>query len=839
MLFSWNLLKRYINIKDTPESIANYLTLKSCEIEDIKVREIPKTVIIWFVTSCKKHPDADRLFITEVDCWEKWKYQIVTWADNITDNIYVAVALPNTYLPAKNLEIVPIKMRWVESNWMICSKEELWINEDIDKHWIWILNEDFDYLSKQYIWKSLVDEFPFLNNFIFDVDNKTLTNRPDLTGHLWQAIELNAIYKIFNPDKVYLDNIKQIFSTFFDINIFEALENSKKNEINILSETPKCRTYSIIKLSNIKVKKSIFKQRLDLIDLWEETINNFVDFSNIFMFLTSQPIHFFDAKKIEWNIKIIEAKGWEKFKALDWKEYNLEKWDIIIIDEKKILALAGIIWWESSAINDNTNEILVEIANFDPIQVRKTWNRLNLRTNAKIRFEKNINPLFSLYSVLLFLDQIKMSWLEYSFSWLNYFYSEIVKRLFSKQVSIDFKMLKDFSWIKIDDNEILNILDKLWFRTLYNNKKYSLFVPAWRSIEDINIEPDVYEEVIRIYWYENVKWKKLIHNMEYVNYTDWVEITNLSEKVFVDKFWFNLLETYPRFNKNLLDNLLKEDSDKLLKTLYSIKNPISPEFKYLRNNLYYNMFDVVKKNFRLFDNIKILEIWKIYDISFEKKEKLALWACIYNEKINSWKDYNIFVLKDAVKELLNEYKLKWLLQYKIIDSNDKSNYFLNILSHPYQKALIYLNNIEIGFIFTLHPYFHKLFKIPQNSQITFVQLDLENLINVKKSYKTKSIEKINYFTLEDQIVERDLSFVISKDLYYWEIINSVLKIKEVVDYEVFDIYDLWNFENWWQWLKSISIRIKIYWQNMTSSDINNIMKKVINEVEKHWWKLRK
>ena len=822
MLFHGNLLKRYINLKDDPENIANYLTLKTCEIEEIKKREIPSEVVIWFVEKCEKHPNADKLKITQVNCWKKWVYQIVTGADNIKENIYVPVALPWCYLPAKDLKIKPVVMRWVESNWMICSKEELWIMEDLDKHGIWILDEDLNTLSKEDLWKKLTDEVPFLNNFIFDIDNKTLTNRPDLTGHLWQAIELHTIYKEFKPQTVYLDNIAWMFETFFNFNIFDVLDNSNKAKKDVIIKTPKCRSYSLIELNNVKIKKSDFKQRLDLIDLWQDSINNWVDFSNIFMFLTSQPIHFFDADKVNWDIKITLAKWWEKFKALDWKEYILEEWDIIIVDNEKILALAGIIWGESSAVNEDTKNILVEIANFDPIQIRKTGNRLALRTEAKIRFEKNINPLFSLYAVLLFLDQLKMSGLEYDLGGISYGYVEDVKKLLFKSVDIDFDDLRKFSWLDISDEKVKNILEKLWFRLTLMWKKYKVVVPVWRSDADINIPEDIYEEVIRIYGYENINWKNLLRSMEQVPYVPKVDLVRLAEEISVQEFHFVLLETYPWFetNWNKIVNLPVNSDyfDKLL----SLKNPISPENKYLRNTLFFNLLKVVEKNFRFFDDIKIVETWKVWNNDKTIEEKLLFGAMIYKKEVKNWKENNIFTLKNLAKRILSKYGLKGLIEVKLLSEN---------LAHPKQSWEILLNKQVIWKIFTLHPYFHKDFKFPQKSQITYLELNLDKIIQLKEKTKQKPIEKVNYYTLEDQIVERDLSFVISKQESYGKVLQAVEKIKQVIDVEVFDIYDLGD-------KKSISLTIKIYGENMTSDDINNVMDKAIKEAEKVWAKLR-
>lgn len=816
MLFSSNLFRRYINIKDDPANIAEFLTLKACEIEEIIERNIPREIVIWYVKSCNKHPDADKLFVTNVDCWSLWNFQIVTWAENIRENIYVPVALDWAYLEARDLTIKPVKMRWLESNGMICSKEELWINEDLLLHGIWILDEDINTLSKEDLWKALADEVPFLNSFVFDIDNKTLTNRPDLTWHLWQAIELNAIYNIFSKEKIYMNDIPNVFESFQNTNIFEALENSKKWNQTIESKTELLRSYLTIELKNVKIEKTSFETRLSLIDLGEKSINNFVDFSNLFMILSWQPIHFFDADKISGKILIETAIWWERFLDLTDKEHTLKKWDILIKDEEKILALAGVIWWKSSQVWEWTKNIVVEIWNFDPIQIRKTWNHHGLRTNAKIRFEKNINPLFSLYSLFLFLDQLKISWIKAEVAWINYFYQESLKDFLSKYLDFNFDKFKKFTWIdKILQEDAENILLNLWF--VFRNKQIK--PPYRRSWADINIQEDIFEEIVRIYGFENIEWKKLINKMSYVEPCEEIVLSRMLERIFVEQHAFNLIETYAWFDIAVVDKLTSIDKNKL----YSLKNPTSPENKYLRSNMFFNFFNVLSKNFRNFDEIKVLETWKIF--SLEGGEKLALWAVLYKKELLDWKDNNIFELKEMVNKALWEYSLKWLLVYK------NQDFEFEWISHPKQFANIFLNNNKIWEIFTLHPYHHKDFKFPETAQITFLQLDLHKLIEMKSQTKTKSTSNMLYYTQEDQIVERDLSFFVDKNANYSIVSDSIKKIKEIIDYEVFDIYD---FDD----KKSISLKIKIYWKSMTSEDINDIMKKAIAAVEKNWWKLR-
>lgn len=287
---------------------------------------------------------------------------------------------------------------------MICSKTELDIPEDQEHHWIWNLGEDLE-VGQDDLGLALSEKFPWLDATVFEVDNKSLTNRPDLTGHFGAAIELNALYpdtlKRYNKTLEYM----QTFKTTDMLALLEQSDKKITKQIHLRSDA--VLSYIAVQLQGIDVKRSDFFTRLQLLDLGAKPVNNWVDFSNLFMQISGQPIHCFDADKIKGDIIIRYAQDGEAFLDLFGVEHHLIGSDLVIADEEKILALAGVIGGLSSGITEHTKNILVEIANFDPVVVRKTGTRLGLRTDAELRFEKNINPVFSLYALLLFLDELK------------------------------------------------------------------------------------------------------------------------------------------------------------------------------------------------------------------------------------------------------------------------------------------------------------------------------------------------------------------------------------------------------------------------------------------------
>lgn len=279
------------------------------------------------------------------------------------------VALVGTHLPAIDLTIGKRAVRGVESAGMICAKSELGIKEDLDQHWIWNLSLDLE-LADEDVGLALSDKFPWLDATVLEVDNKGLTNRPDLTGHFGAAVELNAIY---DAAKKRYAKIKDYMQQFQNSNILDILEHSeKKLQRAVINETSGLNTYIALELHGVQVKESDFFTRLQLIDMAMNPVNNWVDFSNIFMNISGQPLHFFDADKVKGDLIIRDAKAGERFVDLFGTEHILQESDIVIADQSQVFALAGVIGGLESGITEQTKNIIVEIANFDPVRVRKT-----------------------------------------------------------------------------------------------------------------------------------------------------------------------------------------------------------------------------------------------------------------------------------------------------------------------------------------------------------------------------------------------------------------------------------------------------------------------------------
>lgn len=829
MKYSLNLLKHFISINDSVQNIADKITLKTVEVEEIIERKIDKHIVIWKIMSAENHPDSDHMSVCQVDCGPKWKFQIVCGAANVQWAHYIVAALEWAVFEEAGITIAPRKLRGVESNGMICSKNELWIPEDTDKPRIWELDKDFDDISDADLWTPLTDKYPRLDSAVIDVDNKWLTNRPDLTWHFGMAIDLNSMY---DDNQISYNGVSTYFDTFKNTNVLDLINNKWATKIWLKTETDNVNSYILMEINGVTVRPGGMLSRLHMYDLWSKPISNWVDFSNLFMNITWQPIHFFDADKVKWNIIVRQARDWEKFVDLFEKEHELLASDMVIADEEKVLALAGVVGWLNSWVSDDTKNILVEIANFDPVCVRKTWVRLGLRTDAELRYEKNISPSFSQYVFVLFLDLLKYYskdlW-NYDIWGISYFGKNSSLSYFQNALSIDYTALQNFIFgetVEWFEDTAKTILTRLWFWVSWDN----VSVPFWRSPDDINIVQDVYEEVARIYGYEKIPTTSLKSDVSLPKTPSMVKLSRAIEESFVRDFGFDQVETYPWVDQKSLE-IFGVD----LSNLYGLKNPIDTDKPYLRDDIDYIMINYVTKNCKFFDDFRIFDLGRIwskkYDIKNENAkfanefvwERLKFAGMYYQKSTKTWEDDLLLLAKWDIDKLFATLGLSGEISY---EKTNKKAY------HPKKQWNILFNGQEVWFLGTIHPLILKNYKIPETANLVYISLDLHSINELLKS--TDYVVD-GYETLQDQIVWRDLCFVVDEDVDYGAVLDVAKNVHEVSDLEVFDLYKGTNLQ---EWKKSIAFKIKIKWENMQTEEINAVMDKVIRKVEATWAKLR-
>lgn len=838
MLFSSNLLKQYISLHIESQNLMSEMTLHACEVEQILSRQLPNEVVIGYVTDTKKHPNADTLTICQLDCGIHGSYQICTAADNIRSQIFVPVALPWCYLPAIDLTIGARQMRWEDSNGMICAKVELGINEDADQHGIWILDEDFADITQEDIGMVLSKKYEWLDNTILDVDNKTINNRPDLTWLLGMAIEMKAIFSYDHKQWQIIrqQNITNTLSEHYPTRTLELLGHSKQPRQQISIKTPWCSVYSLLQLDGIQVRKSPFYDRLALIDSGLSPKNNWVDFSNLFMTIVGQPIHIFDADKIKGTIVVRNATDGEKMIDLTGLEHDLKSQDIVIADDSGVIALAGVIGWISTAVTDATKNIVIEMAHFDPVATRRTSMRIGVRTDAVMRFEKTLSPLLSLTSLSIILDLLKqyapMLW-DFTFVGMQSIMSDEVRQRATSWQWIQIDPTHIISLLlgrvydpTIDDDVMISILTLLWFtiKKETESEQWNVCVPWWRGSDDMNIAEDIAEEIVRIYGYDRIQSLPYAESMTYVPLRSALHVARTVEQILVQRHQADQLQTYPRCDELFFD-LLDYDRSHLVK----LRNSTTPELSYLRPSLLPNLLQAVAKNSKIYDYFTLFDSGQTRNksetfsrfLNKQSFETTKIGIVSYKKEVTAWRDDTLLQVKDMISDIVHQIWLQGELSY----TATSYSYY-----HPKKQWIIYLDNHEIGYIAQYHPNTLENLKIDPSAQVVGAELYLEKLEDIVTTQGSTFEFQNEYLTIQDQILTRDVSFVISKDLPFWVITSAIQGIDAIIATNIFDLYQ-------WEHLpadkKSIALSLTIRGNGKRSAEqINAVVDEVIQAVQK-------
>lgn len=820
MKFSKNLLSKFVNISDNIEDLCNNLTLKSFEVEWIESRILPELLVIWKCTSVSKHPDADKLNVCQVDCWSHGIFQILTGGENIAADKFVPVALPWCTLPHIWLEILPRKMRGMESNGMICSKWEIGINEDEENHWIWLLEEDFSDLTDADIGKALSEKYPRLADDIFEVKNIAIANRSDLTWHMWLAYEVSAIY---NQEMVS-------YGDLFAKPELPAWQKTITDQTNWL-----LRNYHIVEIENAAIKKSNFSIRTMCRDFEVIPRNSRVDYSNISMNISCQPLHFFDKDKIDGDVYISLANDGEEFVDLFGQSHTLTSNDIVIKDNSKTIALAWVMWWLNSSIDENTKNILVEIANFDPIYIRKTATRLNLRSDASGRFEKNINPFWTTKCANMLVNELSQyksyyssdMW-DYNIVWLTSYENSDLIIEFEHAMDINVTTVNEFIFGEQSEDyflsaeDIVNILTKLWFECETSEETITVTSPSWRN--DISNLQDIYEEIARIYGYDNIPENQFLGKISSPNQTNIYTVNRKSED-----FWlankYNQVETYPRISDSDIVRYGFDNPDCKLIKMY---NTVDEKNSHLRPAISPSLVNNIINNHKFYDNIKIFDIAKTYiykDCSHNDQANIFwniagtaehFWVAIasYSNKSSDRKSDNTLSLKSEIKNYINKLGITW--EIKFVKSSE--NHF-----HPNKQATIYIWETAVGGMGQIHPLILDESKLPSDSDLAVVELNLSLICDLISNEFVQPV----YYNQQDQLVDRDLSFVMPTSFDYGLVLAAAKSVTDVIDVKVFDIYQIDSLT------KSIGIKIYILGDGTWTTDqINAVMANCRTEVEK-------
>lgn len=793
MLISLNWLKQYIDLDGIEiNEMENALTMIGQEVEKIEVLgENLENVVTAQIIEKEIHPDSDHLTICKVDNGKEI-LQIVCGAPNHKAGDKVVLAQVGAKL-APDFVIKKGKIRGVESNGMLCSEEELNIGKDSSG--IMILPEDTPVGVP-------MKEYLGINDTVFELE--ITPNRPDCLSHIGIARELGAYYN------------KEVKYPSFAINS----ESSEKTADNISVEIENsnlAKRYVARIIKNVTVKESPkwLKERVESIGI--RSINNIVDASNFIMMELNQPNHTFDLDKIEGG-KIVVRAGHEneKLVTLDEQERELNSDDIVISDGVKAVALGGVMGGQNSEITENTKNILLEVANFNSQNVRKTSRRLTLFSESSYRFERRVDEENAINVINRLANIIQEVAGGEILEGVVDNYPVPYKK---KTATLNFERLNCFVGKNIPRETVIGILTRLEIEVVDNGETLTLTAPTYR--DDLENEQDYFEEVIRMYGFDNIE--NILPKLD-ISEKPVIDTTKLSTQVKLIAANAGLKEVinYSFVPKDAMEKIKYTSVER--ENLIDLLRPITEDFVTLRPTLLYSLLKNAKENMnRNVTSIRFFEVSRTFVKAEElAKEEVKLGIILAGENNKTlWNPkpvpYDFYDLKGIVEEIFTQLKFNNYM----IKRSEQSQY------HPGRSVDVFVGRELIGSFGEIHPDVLENFDLGKTSVLVG-----EFNIDLIQKYIGK---KIKYQGIvKYPAVPRDFAFVMREDILVGDVLKTIQKVdKKIEKVELFDIY---QGAGVLPGMKSVAISVILRDKNKTlvEKEIVDISNKIVAKVEKDY-----
>ena len=783
MKFSENWLREIIDPKIDSNKLSYQLTMAGLEVDDItKACNKFEGLFVSEVRSVKKHPNADRLNICEVDVGEKDLLSIVCGAPNVKKGMRTVLAKVGAQL-ANQPKLKPVKLKGIESCGMLCSSSEIGLSDD---------SSGIIELSKHEPIGKPLDELIDSDNNIIDL---SLTpNRGDCLSIYGIARELAVINQ-------------SNFSEYEKKTIEVSTENASQVKLSAKEACPKyvCR---IVENVDLSVKTPLWmSEKLRCSGI--QSINIVVDIANFVMLELGQPLHMFDNDLLTGGIEVRFPKGKEKLKLLDETEIEIKDKTLLIADKSGPIAMAGLMGGFDSAVSNQTKNILIESAFFKPEVIIGEARQYGLHTESSHRFERGVDPKIQEAAIE------RASELVLSFCGGNA--GPIVEEKNDKEIPKNHEVLLRKTQIKrvlgidFDKKFITQSFSRLGMICEPSNNDWKIIPPSHRS--DIKIEADLIEELARIYGYDSIpastsntvsKIKSIKHSRQIVSQVREV----LTNRDYQEVITYSFVD--PEIHR-LINN------EKVL----TLQNPIASELSEMRTSLLPGLINALQRNIKRHkERVRFFETGLIFEEKKEISQEHHVAGVIYgNSEQKQWNKAdnpsNFFDIKCDIEVLL-----KYLVGAEKFKFSTES---VNAL-HPGQAMKIYMNENEIGYFGQLHPAIS--LKLNFKKEVFIFDLNLD-LISEKNKTQYKALSKF-------PIVKRDISIVVDEDITFTMISENIEKNASdlLVNLELFDIYQGKGIE---KGKKSVALGLTFQSirSTLTDEEINNNMHSLINGLSDH------
>lgn len=745
MKLSKSFLNDYVDVSDISISdIASKMISVGNEYDSIESLAKGSNLVIGLVLDKKPHPDSDHLNVCNVQVNENTILQIVCGAPNVDKGQKVIVALDGAVLK-DDFVIKKTTIRGVESNGMICSLEELGVDPkyltEEDKKGIHVLDSDAKVGDEPLKYLGLDEQF---------IDFDLTCNRSDLLSVIGMAYEVGAIYdrKVNLPYQKPSQEIENI-ENYFSVDV----------------KTDKCPLFLSRLVKNVVIEESPIEIKLRLMASGIRPINNVVDISNYVMLEYGQPLHFYDYDKLGNKIIVREGLENEELTTLDGVVRKLKNTDIVIADkDNRAVGLAGVMGGLDTEVDENTKNILIEAAIFNPASIRRTSKEI-LRSEASNRFEKGLDPNNTFQAI-----ERACYLLE------SYAKGTVVKGLVKHQIieakdkliEISLSDINKVLGMKLELNTIEDVFRRLDFKYTLEGETFKVNAPSRRL--DINIKEDLIEEIARINGLDNLVGKMPSVPLKEGGYSPNYKICKLIKER-LGSLGLNEVITYSLIDKKSTNSFEAKE-----KEIVSIANPMTEDRMYLRTNLISSLINVMDYNHkRKVNDVNIYEISKVYYKENDNYiEKTMIGILMEGEYLsNSWSGVSIksdfYLMKGIIENLLDYLGLSNRYSFDTVDLPKEY--------HSYKSARILLDNQVLGYIGEINPTLNM-------KEVYVGTFELDVIFNSKvRSIKCKEISKYPSIT-------KDVAFIFDRNITSDEIIKTIKKsgTRLLESVTVFDVY---------------------------------------------------
>ena len=806
MKVSLNWIRDYVQLPADADlkKLAYDLTMSTVEVEDtIELAKQFDHMVVGVINTIEQHPNADKLRVCMTDIGGRVE-SIVCGGSNLREGMKVAVALPGSVCrwhgEGEPVEIKKSKLRGVDSYGMICGAVEIGLADLFPtKEEAHILDlSDFDAPAGT----PLADALD-LNDIILEIDNKSMTNRPDLWGHYGIAREIAALYDL--PMKEF---------PHFDRNV----ENTSGFHVTV-EDAERCPRMTGTQIENVCVKPAPYWMQVRIWKTGMRPINALVDITNYVMLATGQPSHAYDSDHIAGHIIVRRAKAGETLTLLNGKELPLSTDDLTIADDAGIVGLAGVMGGAKDSILPTTSKVILEIANFQAAGIRRTALRYDNRTEASARYEKAIDPERCDQALDLSMQLFSDLYPEMKVSGLVDEYPQHLKQA---EIDVPLSWLERRLGKRLPPEEIRHKMELLGYGISFDGDNMHVVVPTWRSTGDVSIQADIMEEVARMYGYENFEAEPITTTFDgAINQLD-KDLERRIKEYLAIRCGMQEIFTYPWMEESYVNAVLQSTEG-----ILSLSTPPSPAERFVRSSLLPNLCKAVVKNERYFDEFSIFETAQVfrdenYTSPYDPREKLpSQRKNVAGAFVTTDKDITaLFRKAKGVVEMMARYVHMEALTFRQTEKPVWADnvVWLNICRGEEKVGDLALLSKKVSMACGI-----------KNLNVMLFQLDQDSLVPLKS--------RTNTFThmAEYPMTDYDISLLLDGSVQWKDVLQTVGGIKSELLHGA-SFVDEYRGKQVPAGKKSLTLRLSIgsREKTLTSSEIEEVASNVLNKIAKRF-----